>query len=80
MVEALYYGIPVVTTSVGAEGIAGIEDMAAVKDQEEELIQIISELYENKEELARMSEKSQQFVREYFSTDAVWNVIKDDFS
>lgn len=80
VVEALYYGIPVVTTSVGAEGIAGIENMAAVKDQEEELIQIISELYENKEELARMSEKSQQFVREYFSTDAVWNVIKDDFS
>lgn len=80
VVEALYYGIPVVTTSVGAEGIAGIENMAAVKDQEEELIQIISELYENKEELTRMSEKSQQFVREYFSTDAVWNVIKDDFS
>ena len=80
VVEALYYGIPVVTTSVGAEGIAGIEAMAAVKDQEEELIQIISELYENKEELTRMSEKSQQFVRQYFSTDAVWNVIEDDFS
>ena len=80
VVEALYYGIPVVTTSVGAEGIAGIEEMAAVKDQEEELIQVISELYNNKEELTRMSEESQQFVREYFSTDAVWNVVKDDFS
>ena len=80
VVEALYYGIPVVTTSVGAEGISGIEEMAAVKDQEEELIQVISELYNNKEKLTQMSEKSQQFVREHFSTDAVWNVIKDDFN
>ncbi|MBQ8189971.1 MAG: glycosyltransferase [Lachnospiraceae bacterium] len=80
VVEALYYGIPVVTTSVGAEGITGIEDMAAIRDREDELIQIISELYENNEELVRMSEASQQFIREYFSTEAVWNVIKDDFS
>ena len=37
VVEAMYYGTPLVTTSIGAEGIKGLENVAIVKDQEEEL-------------------------------------------
>ena len=79
VVEALYYGIPIVTTSVGAEGIKGIEDIAVVEDQEQKLIDAICKVYQNDEKLIEMSEKSQLYVREKFSTDAVWDIVKEDF-
>lgn len=79
VVEALYYGIPIVTTSVGAEGIEGIKNIAIIQDQEEEIIETICELYQNPDKLSEMSAHSQRFVREKFSTEAVWNIIKDDF-
>ncbi|MBR5247333.1 MAG: glycosyltransferase [Lachnospiraceae bacterium] len=79
VVEALYYGLPIVTTSVGAEGIAGIQEAAIVKDSEENLIQAICDLYEDKEKLLNMAHKSQVLIKEHFSTEAVWNVIENDF-
>ena len=79
VVEALYYGIPVVTTSVGAEGIGGIENIAIVEDQEQKLVNAICEVYQNDDKLIEMSEKSQRYVREKFSTEAVWDIVKEDF-
>lgn len=79
VVEALYYGVPVVTTTVGAEGIEGLENIAVVKDSEEELIVAICETYNNIEGLEYMSKKSQQYVKERYSLDTAWNVIKEDF-
>ena len=79
VVEALYYGIPVVTTSVGAEGIEGIENIAVIEDKPQELVEAICSVYTDEERLKEMSEKSQKYVREKFSTDAVWNIIQEDF-
>lgn len=79
VVEALYYGIPVVTTSVGAEGISGIEEFAVVKDKPEELVDAICSIYNDQDILSEMSEKNQVYVQKYFSVDAVWNIVKDDF-
>lgn len=79
VVEALYYGIPVVTTSVGAEGIEGIENIAVIEDKPQELVEAICNVYTDEEQLKEMSEKSQKYVREKFSTDAVWNIIREDF-
>ena len=79
VVEALYYGIPVVTTSVGAEGIEGIENIAVIEDKPQELVEAICNVYTDEEQLKEMSEKSQKYVREKFSTDAVWNIIQEDF-
>lgn len=80
VVEALYHGIPIITTSVGAEGISGIEEIVEVHDQVEELIQAICGLYSDGNRLNEMSRRSQTYVREHFSTEAVWDVIKDDFN
>lgn len=80
VVEALYYGIPVITTSVGAEGIPGINDFSVICDTEEELISAIAEVYVNSSQLSEMSLKSQQYVRDKYCTEAVWNVVKNDFA
>ena len=80
VVEGLHYGMPIVTTSVGVEGITGVEQVVAVADEEQKMIDIICELYTNGDKLKEMSEESCLFVQKYFSIDSVWNVIKDDFS
>lgn len=59
VVEALYYGIPIVTTSVGAEGIEGVDDIVAVQDEEKALIETITKLYDNQAALIEMHNKSQ---------------------
>lgn len=79
VVEALYYGLPIVTTSVGAEGIAGIGQIAKIADAPEAFADAVTELYDDAEQLSRRSAQSQDFVRERFSVEAVWNTIKDDF-
>lgn len=79
VIEALYNGIPVITTSVGAEGISGIEKAAAIQDTEEELIQSICSLYVSEEKLTRMSQQGMELVKASFSTEAVWKIVREDF-
>ncbi|MBR1912147.1 MAG: hypothetical protein IJ828_07305 [Treponema sp.] len=75
----MYNGVPVVTTSIGAEGINGIDKIAMIQDTEEEFANTILNLYEDKNQLEKMSKSSIDFVKENFSMDAAWNVIKEDF-
>lgn len=80
VIEAIYNGVPVVTTSVGAEGIEGIEDIVAIKDDPQELAETIIELYSDIDRLSQMAYREQEFIKKMFSIDAAWDVIKDDFS
>ena len=59
VVEAIYNGAPIVTTSVGSEGIPDVD-----KDEKR---------------LEDLAEKTQVYIREHFSIDAAWDVIKEDF-
>lgn len=79
VVEALYHGIPLVTTSVGAEGICNIEETAIIKDSEQELADAICDIYADAQKLSEMSRKGQALARQNYSTDAVWDIIKEDF-
>ena len=78
--EAMKNGIPVVTTSVGSEGITGCEDFLAVCDDAEAFARKILDLYENEQALARMSEQECKYIREHFSPENAMNTIKEDFS
>ena len=55
------------------------ETNAIVEDQEQKLVNAICEVYQNDDKLIEMSEKSQRYVREKFSTEAVWDIVKEDF-
>ena len=79
VVEAIYNGIPVVTTSVGAEGIQNANVVLQIEDEPERFANAVIELYGNTEKMAEVSEKMQEFVRQYFSIDAVWKKIEEDF-
>ena len=79
VVEALYYGTPMVTTSVGAEGIAGIEKIVEISDEAEDFSKAVLDLYRDNQKLKETVKNYQKFVREKFSIDAVWNIVKEDF-
>ena len=79
VIEALYNCVPVVTTTIGAEGIDGIESVAKIQDSECDFAKAVLDLYEDKEQLNRMGKAAAEFIKENFSMDAAWNVIKEDF-
>ena len=80
VVEALYNGAAIVTTSIGSEGIPGAEDVMVIKDRPQEFADAVAELYEKPEECQNLSRKTQDYIRAHYSIDAAWKVIEEDFS
>lgn len=80
IVEAIYNGAPIVTTSVGAEGIPGVETVLEVADDPDDFAVKTAELYADKDRLLAMCRRTQTYIREHFSVDAAWKVIEEDFS
>lgn len=79
VVEAIYNGAPIVTTSVGSEGIPGVEDVLLVEDQPEAFADTVVKTYSDTEKLRELAEKTQSYIRDHFSIDAAWEVIREDF-
>ncbi len=79
VVEALYYGSPIVTTAIGAEGIPEAESVMEIADNPDTFAGALAELYSDPERCADMSKKSQEYIRAHYSVDAAWDIIKEDF-
>lgn len=79
VVEAIYQGIPVVTTSVGAEGIEKAESILAIEDDAQLFADKVIELYSDDEKLDIISGKMQEYIKKYNSVEAAWNIISEDF-
>lgn len=80
VIEALYYGIPMVTTSIGIEGITGAERFVEIADTADSFADKVTALYNNMPKLADTVQLYQDYVKEHCSVQAVWNHIKDDFT
>lgn len=72
--------MPIVTTDIGAEGIEGIEDIAAIHNEAEAFADAVLRLYDDGDRLGEMSRKGIEFIKENFSMEAAWNIIKGDFA
>ena len=79
VVEAMRYGMPVVTTQIGAEGIAQADEILSVADDAEEFAKRVAALYQNPEELDARSAASRQYIREHFSPENAVRVIGSEF-
>ncbi len=80
VVEAIYNGAPIVTTSVGAEGIPGVEDVLCIADDPADFAEQTAALYTDTAALRRMCEQTQAYIRAHFSVDGAWKVIEEDFA
>ena len=80
VVEAIYNGAPIVTTSIGAEGIPQVEDVLLVEDEPESFAEATVKLYQDTDSCQNLCRKTQDYIRKHFSMDAAWKVIEEDFT
>jgi len=79
VVEAIYYGTPIVTTNIGAEGIPQVEDTLIVEDEPEAFADAVVRLYQDDAACRELCWRTQEYIRNHFSLDAAWRVIEEDF-
>lgn len=78
VVEACYYQIPLVTTTIGAEGLSMEEEAMLVEDDGGKLAEMICNLYTNPRELRRLSDNCEKFIRNHFMLEEAERVIRQD--
>ena len=79
VVEAMRYGMPVVTTSIGAEGIIGAEKFLAIADDPRQFAEMIAALYNDEASLKQRSAASYRYVRENYSSENAKKAIGPEF-
>ena len=79
VIEAMRFGTPVMTTSVGAEGIKGAESILDIADEAADFVEQLAALYQNEAELVRRSKSSYQYIRDNFSFENAKKVIGPEF-
>jgi len=78
IIEAIYNQIPVITTSIGAEGILNAETFLSIKDSPDDFANEIIKLYNDYEVLEKKSRMSYQYICENFSENAAIRVLQED--
>lgn len=79
IVEAMSKGCAIVTTPCGAEGIEEAEKFMKVEATAQEFAHCIEKLYDNFDELEKLSFFARKEINKHFSMEAAWEKIKDDF-
>ena len=79
VIEALYNGAPIVTTSIGAEGIPDADSVMIVRDEPETFSKEVISLYQDMDRLKKMCKNTQNYIHQYHSIDAAWSVVGEDF-
>lgn len=80
VVEAMANGLPVVTTSIGAEGIPEAGRPLVVGDTALELASRIIALLDNASARSSLAEQGQAFVSKCFSRQRAISILKEDFA
>jgi len=79
VVEALKFGLPVVTTPTGAQGIPDSSHAIDVAESPEEMAKAILNLLTEDKLWLKQSAASLQLIKNLYSTDAMWEPMKDLF-
>jgi GT2 family glycosyltransferase len=76
VIEALHYGVPLVTTPVGAQGLEGLESVVPVSGDEQVLADEICALLRDDERWSRASSRQLEYVRGRFSVEAMQEALR----
>lgn len=79
IIEAMMWGMPVVTTEIGIEGIEGAEQIIQVHQDTQELADCMVQLYQNERQLERMSEEERRYIKANYSVKNAVDVLREDF-
>lgn len=75
-VEAMYNGLPVVSTTIGLEGMPGIFDFMTPFNDADAFANEIIAIYNNESKLAEMSLQETTYINRHFTWNAAGNQIK----
>ena len=78
VVEASYYQIPLVTTSIGAEGLNIETGSMLVEDDAEKMAALVCELYEDYTKLREISDNGKKFIERHFMLSEAERVLRLD--
>lgn len=79
VIESMYNGLPIVTTSIGAEGIQEIEKAIPISDNSIEYANNLLKLMRDDEYWLQCAKAEQEIIRKYFSVDCAIQIMKKDF-
>lgn len=78
-INAMYRGLPLVTTSIGVEGLSVVKDQhVKIADSESEFVQSITELLTNEEQWKNMANESRHYAKTHFSWATLLNDIEQE--
>ena len=80
VVEAAYYQIPLVTTSIGGEGLDTTMGNMILEDDADKMAADICDLYEDYDRLKAMSDAGVEFISKYFTEEEAERVLREDIS
>lgn len=75
VVEAAYYQIPLITTSIGAEGLDISDGSMKVCDEAGTFAEMVCKLYEDYRELELMSDNGKRFTEKFFTLEEAERVL-----
>jgi GT2 family glycosyltransferase len=67
VVEAMAHGVPLVTTSVGAQGLPALGDCISVADDEATIVEAVARLVTDKDHAQRQADLAREYVRTNYS-------------
>ena len=76
VVESLQYGVPLVTTSVGAQGLPDVDQVACITDDAQAFAAKVLELLDSPSLWERHSKRMQSYARANFSVGTMHSVIR----
>lgn len=78
VVESAYFQIPLVTTSIGAEGLDDKVGNMHVVDDAKEMAEYICSIYEDYDRLKEMSDAGSVFIEKYFTSKCAEDILRLD--
>lgn len=78
LLETLYYGVPVVTTDIGAEGVPAIAGRVQLVNGEERFAEEVIRLYQDAQLWQKYAKGGIQYIERYFSEKKARNIIAKD--
>ena len=76
--EAAYYQIPIITTSIGAEGLDNSLGAILVEDSPLKMAQLICSIYFDYVKLKNISDLERLFIEKYFTFEKAKEIILKD--
>lgn len=78
VVEAMRFGVPLVTSPTGAQGLAAASDFISVAGLAQEFADDVLRLLDDDAHWREVSAKAQDYARATFSEEALWNIVARD--